>query len=58
MAYRGVRGDIVKIRRQMGPAVCLMGNVHCLETPREGTPEKGSSCAPGRSDDGRQRRLY
>ena len=34
----GSEASIVKIGEQIGDAVCLMGNVHCLDTLRNGTP--------------------
>jgi uroporphyrinogen-III decarboxylase len=35
----GSEADIVEIREQIGDGVCLMGNVHCLATLRDGTPD-------------------
>jgi len=35
----GSEGDIVEVKRQLGDAVCLMGNVHCLEVLRDGSCE-------------------
>jgi uroporphyrinogen decarboxylase len=35
----GSEADIVEIRKQIGDDVCLMGNVHCLGTLRDGTPD-------------------
>ncbi len=32
----GSEGNIVEAKRQLGDAVCLMGNVHCLEVLRDG----------------------
>jgi uroporphyrinogen decarboxylase len=34
----GSEADVVEIREQIGDPVCLMGNVHCLATLRDGTP--------------------
>jgi uroporphyrinogen-III decarboxylase len=35
----GSEADIVRTREELGDAVCLMGNVHCLGTLRDGTPD-------------------
>ena len=35
----GSEANVVEVRERLGDAVCLMGNVHCLETLRDGTPD-------------------
>jgi uroporphyrinogen decarboxylase len=35
----GSEGNLIEAKEMIGNKVCLMGNVHCLQTLRNGTPE-------------------